>query len=328
MNYLKTISIKLSRYKTHFLIRNRARLLKRMVFLKYFERKGYQLTNVFVEGRVYQLSKGSDKFVFKLTTKKGILVVRDLFPEFQKQCSTIVFPEYIDGGYRIDLGYWIMMSSIDGDSYSELWKVDDDELVGGKAIPITTVSQVLDIISEFKNLNIKDVKNIHNLIDNGQMLKYKVYIYLGIIMQDDLLTTEECDKAKNLIDIFVNNLKQDDLMLSNRDFQFRNFIALPEDRIGIIDWDTARISSFELEHCLVNQWLLMWNAAKWRQQFVKEAQKRFDLNIDKLRAAMLLRALALVSKTWRSDSSLRDIQVKHIKMTLDKNEFEKTWNGL
>jgi len=117
----------------------------------------------------------------------------------------------------------------------------------------------------------------------------------------------------------LTNESKEDFILTNGDFQFRNFIKLSNNKIVVIDWtenpfNTPNIEP--IEFAAMYQWTLMWANLSWQDAYVKEISKKFNISKDRLRFALLVKSINQ-AHMWRGVQELSRLQVNNSIRALD-----------
>ena len=141
------------------------------------------------------------------------------------------------------------------------------------------------------------------------------------------MTENQLSKARSLLQHLIDNIDVAGHQLSNFDFQFKNLIEKSADKTVLLDWDNARLSTFDLEHCLSLMWLLMWNNQKWRHELIVNAKQRFTLDQHKFRGAVVLNAILLTAYAWRNVDNLRQEIFQQLENVLDDQFFRSVWEA-
>lgn len=117
-----------------------------------------------------------------------------------------------------------------------------------------------------------------------------------------------------------------EFVVSNEDFRFANFIEIDSQRTGLVDWDGARTSRHEVEHCIAYLWLQMWRNGTWQRRLVDRSRQILDLQEDLFRAALIKRTLCR-AHTWHDNADLRKIQIQYFRDALNNQKWHHIWES-
>jgi aminoglycoside phosphotransferase (APT) family kinase protein len=148
---------------------------------------------------------------------------------------------------------------------------------------------------------------------------------LDLALKLGQLSQAEVRRALDLLEPLLVKADCGKLYLSNDDFNFRNLIELPAGRVAVIDWDSSRVSSFEIEHCVTYLWMMMWNQTDWRKGLVSLARQRLPLDLERTRAVLLVNCLHQSMHVWRKRNDLHPIPLGTFRNVLEDAYFEKHW---
>jgi len=168
------------------------------------------------------------------------------------------------------------------------------EAAGGRGIELGMMPGLLTAIEELRDLDVAQFADPPGpSLRRGSPLAIPK-VALPELVDAGLIRERDRSRIMQLLTPFDECAAHEPLMLTNADLQFQNLVWLADGRLAIIDWDGAGISSFEVEHCMSYQWLLMWNNPEWQRAFMRAASARFDIRPHRLRAVMLRSAIILV----------------------------------
>ncbi len=287
---------------------------------------GYRLDGILKEGRVYGVQKHGQRFVFKYVTPAGLTCLRDVLPRVGPLFAHIAVPGLVQCGRCESTTPWVVLTWLEGAAFNHRWDERNPTIAGGRAIGKDTISKILAAIQELHKLPPAEFAEYCSLELTPAILESRLGKWLSRAEQEGWLTHKEIESATRQIDSSTSG-SADRVMLSNGDFQFRNFVEMPDGRLGIIDWDTARYSTFELEHCIAYQWLLMWNNPEWQKSFLAAAKSCLPLGIERFRSAMLLNAL-LRAATFRHLPEVKQLQLSYFRQILRDDWFGMLWDGI
>jgi hypothetical protein len=160
-------------------------------------------------------------------------------------------------------------------------------------------------------------------IENHKTLRESTDELLTLAQAEGYMTLHQEEQARRMLGPFFAGVDNGELQLSNRDFYFRNFVERVDGRVALLDWDYARLSTFETEHCIAHLWLLMWNNFSWQRMFLNAARERFSLDPDRWRSVLFIDALHQ-ALFWRTSRPyLMPIELNYALNTLSDERFSK-----
>jgi hypothetical protein len=290
------------------------------------------------------LKQRPDRQVFKIRTAQGVSCCLKIYPPSSKTLGGVavhktllsnargpfwrlVLPETLSCGQIPGMGSYILMDWVEGQSYEGHWSERLPETAGGRSIPFQSAEWVVDLIEDLGRIPCDALDTSELTILGPPQIKHVTSVCLSKAAEADLITARQAGRIREIFDEFTARCENRPLMLSNGDFQFRNFIAVDAARTALIDWDAARLSPFEREHCVAYQWLLMWNNPRWQARFLSEAKARLALDETLFRGALLLNTLKQAMLVWSrpTDADLRLRQMDFCLNVLDDRDFEHVW---
>lgn len=293
---------------------------------RFLRRRKYQLVRHLKKDKVYETEKNGRSFVFKLVTPNEFIAHRDVLAKLDVAFRRLVIPSLLDAGHARFLGRgvsaWVITEWQEGQDFGSRWDERIPHIAGGRAIPLETHDLVLQLI--------EDLRRIDGAILRASAIKNETQKSLQASFDKQLLWArreghlDECHetKARQILKPFLDTVDIGRIHLSNGDFQFRNFTERTDGKVALLDWDSAKASTFETEHCVAYQWLLMWNNPRWQGRFLNGARVRFALRPERFRAVLLVDALNQAF-FWRRCSDLLRIQVNYVSRVLSDAYFEK-----
>lgn len=280
------------------------------------------------EKHTYKISKGNRFYLIKFISKQNELFLKiygDYLVGIQNEFKRLVIPRCVEDGVVNNGERYMVFEWIEGRDFCNRWSSQNKKTAGGRKIREYTVQVVLELISDLLKIDTS------HMVENGSgVISPEIAVQdfsrtLEMSREEELITGELYGRAYEIKQLFEDALMHQPLMLSNGDFQFLNFIEVSPDRTALIDWDGARISCFEKEHCVALQWLLMWNNCKWQQDFLRRSIMELNLNKDIFRGVLLMLICRLGPKT-EFGSEFQDISSGYVGKVLDDNEFNLIWD--
>jgi hypothetical protein len=146
----------------------------------------------------------------------------------------------------------------------------------------------------------------------------------GYLVDQDLLADSDARAADLLLNTpNARAIAQKNLVFSNGDCQFRNFIRQANEKIVLIDWtsnppDLWISPGFEpLEHIAMYIWTLMWGNPEWQRDFFAKITTAVGLTDNRLRQALLIKSFNQ-AYFWQSRGhrALAKQQIEHFLLAL------------
>lgn len=220
--------------------------------------------------------------------------------------------EQINSSLGIVLTEWI-----EGEPFNNRWSATIDESLGGKLITNEDMNIVLKLINELKKINTQNLRLDH-LISSLEGGLQKIKIVAKLALDKGLINQHTLNQLQSYTN-GINKTIKGDVVLSNGDFQYRNFIETKTGKVAIIDWDNIHVSKVESERCAAYQYTLMWNNPSWQKQFIQRAINACHLRSDILHFYILLCALQQALR-WSAIPNLvqPQIEIFHSVLSLQK----------
>lgn len=291
----------------------------------FVRKRGYRIADVLYWGRTYALEKDGKRCLFKRTGANGLLVHRDVLPRIRGDFCRLVIPPLIECGCDGRLGSWIITEWVPGRGFSDRWDELDPQTAGGKAIPLDYVDVLLELLDDLRGIDAARFAQTGIERRDRSFLEPRIRTQLDRGRARALLSGRDERRVMEILQPFLAGVDSGPLRLSNHDFYFRNFVELPAGRVALVDWDVARISTFETEHCVTYLWMLMWNHAAWASDFLNRARARFGLDRRRVRAALVVNALNQSMYVWVDRPELQPIPAAALRLALDDASFDALW---
>ena len=212
-------------------------------------RLNLQLLSTLKPRKVFTVTNGNSLFVLKLTTRQGIFFLRDWLPKVQSHFEEhLVFPRLLACGQFSRQKQWALTTWIEGESLASIFDDRDpnSSTWGGRAITQHHLDIFLRALAALCTLsrppNTSLQVSVSDYILSGLRLQERIYSYVHRLISAGVLYTDQLDLILNRCQPLLVDASNRQLLFTNGDFQFRNLVVLNDNRIGIIDWDTARFS--------------------------------------------------------------------------------------
>lgn len=299
------------------------------------EEYGYEFVH-FVKGtppnpQVYKISCNRQFFALKVFSSNGIepnglVVHRDVLPTIPNFHNRLIIPQTVACGAADDRNHFVIMTWEKGRDFNSRWSLTKAKTRGGKSIQIYTVQLVLELIEDLYNICTETFSDVHLRPHWQECSQTRISELLNLASEKRVITKEEQLCSHDILQRIPfgneNDLRK---MLSNGDFQFRNFIEKFANKTAIIDWDEAKVSTYELEHCVAYQWMLMWNNSLWQRAFLSGARQRFSLDKYRLRSLLLFNSLRQSMRAYHRPE-LAKVFIDCLRKTLRNQHYDSIWD--
>jgi len=234
----------------------------------------------------------------------------------------LVLPEYRYDGYDPGVGWYVLLSYIDGEDFRRRWHYDRPLICGGLALTSFDIELVLDLADDLRSVPVDP------LVDAGARLvtPKKAFCQLERRIADlqdaDLISQSTSKSILGIVSTWANPVDRcrpfsRSFSMSNADFRFLNFVEVSPQQTALIDWDGLQVSNFETEHCIAYQWLFLWKRPDLQRQLVNTAIQRFSLDRSDILAVILLRAV-LQMHTVKARSDRLEIHATQVLTLLNE----------
>lgn len=278
-----------------------------------------ELKHNVIKGKKTPVSGSAPFYILKLeSTEQEVRLFRDAFPKVdQKKFGTLILPSAIKvGSLLINHGWWVLMNYYQGETV--FWDETNPECVGGRNIGLEHIDTIVNLL--------KDLRLIETSIFAGILPTFNTaswYISLDQKLLEltnlGLFPQNHHQRAIDMLSSGLSDEQMKDLILTNGDFQFRNFIKLPSGKVAIVDWtenayNTPNIEPIEFP--IMYQWTLMWANSSWQNVYVKKAIDTFGISMERLSFALLIKSINQ-AHLWRGSPELARRQVEHSIRAID-----------
>jgi aminoglycoside phosphotransferase (APT) family kinase protein len=287
---------------------------------------GYRILKELQYRRVFLLERGTNRAILKCVNHNGLVAARDVLPAITHRFDRLVIPRVLAIGQANALGDWVILDWHEGREYAREWDPFTPALIGGRAIPLETVHQVIDLILDLRRIDATAFERTGIERRTKDWLEGRLHEQLNRALTSNQISTIQQQRCWDLLGGFLACVDSGELGLSNNDFQFRNFVELPNGRIKVIDWDVARLSTYETEHCIAYIWMHMWGNVEWRRAFLSAVRTRLSPCPACLRAAFIIVTLNHAIYAWGNIPALSTIHLNTFLKLLDDEEWGAIWS--
>jgi len=181
-------------------------------------------------------SADTNTYCLKMSTaEQELKLFRDCFPKVdQTKFRKLKLPTGIKiGSLFLNSGWWVLMEYY-GNNIIQ-WDETDEAHAGGKSITVDYVDVLVDMLRDLKTIDINLFADVIPPVD-------KCSWYLNLIQKaqnltaNGLLPSNELQRVSDFLSRDLSGEQKNDYIITNGDFQFRNFIRQPDEKIVVIDW--------------------------------------------------------------------------------------------
>ncbi len=173
------------------------------------------------------------------------------------------------------------------------WDETREGDIGGESISTDYVPVLIDMIRDLKSIDLKLFLGIIPLVEGCTWYK-ELSQRATALTELGYLTIEELQEILIILSKGVDENAKNDYILTNGDFQFRNFLIQPDGKLAVIDWtenafNTPNIEPIEFP--VMYQWTLMWKNPKWQNLYLETFIKQFKVSEARIRYALLVKSI-------------------------------------
>ncbi len=226
-------------------------------------------------GRRYGIAKGGE-YNQQQNMEQAFSVMKDF--RFFRLCLPAVFGM---GRYnnRFD---WVLYKYYDGKRYKWSEKNDDEDIIGGKAVPVATATEMAMMICDLAQVPVlkfsKKVLTKNYIIDLEEIKKQLKDTNI------EGISNEQLKNAVEQLEAFYEKKLPTLYVIQNGDFYPRNMVKMQES-IVLIDWESVGITT--VEEVIAYAHMLMWNNPKWQEAFLSEVRALLDVREEWLQKMQL-----------------------------------------
>lgn len=233
-------------------------------------------------------------YCFKMpAAEQELKLYKDCFPKVnQDNFRRLILPKAIKiGSLFSNDNWWLIMEYYGKDIIP--WDEIHDSHAGGKSITLDYVDILIDMLRDLKTI---DISLFADIIPTVDLCPW----YANLIQKAQHLTSlglfpiNELQRVCEILSRGLSEEQKRQYILTNGDFQFRNFLKQPDGKIALIDWtensyNTPNIEPIEFP--IMYQWILMWFNPIWQNEYVKKAMEVFSLSEERLSFALVVKSI-------------------------------------
>ena len=293
--------------------------------LAWLDRHGYRPVEVLSWEKAYRVEKDGQQFVFKRLMPEGLAVWQEVLSKLRGPFGRLVIPEAVTFGQDKGIGCWVVRRWLDGKPMCADWS----ELAATKAVglPLDRVEKVVDLLEDLAAIDAAQFLTSGIPRRDRSFLQEQIRREVAQAEKRGLLSPTEIERIWRLVQPILACTDAGPWRLSNHDFYFRNFLEMPDGRVALLDWEVARISCFEIEHCASYLWMLLWNHPEWRGEFLGQTKQRLRIDREKFWAALIVNSLHQAMFVWQNQPVLQDKMLQILQTALDEERFAAVWKG-
>ncbi len=261
------------------------------------------------------------EFEKKATSPEEFLVCNELLPAVRERYSTtfalLEIPEVVRSDGTLGQYGTVYFRDYDGEKYCDKW----NEGNGGAPLGTALSSEMVRILQDLQKIDVGWLLSLHPV---GKTLERSAFDLQGWLLSFEKQETLALsmgisyDELKQAEEFIKGGFRLSRRIVSNGDFYPRNLIKMQK-TIVLADWgywtgyracfvdDLVNVAAFAFIH--------MWNNGPWQKEFVRRLSESFDIKLDDLRKAVLIKSFEQ-AMFWRCIPQLVQPQVNHFKMAL------------
>lgn len=255
--------------------------------------------------------EGQEKLVYK--------ELKELFLKYDAKSRVLKFPKLIKVDRKTGE---LVLENYDGRKYDGIWK----EKNGGSSMGLELSREAAAIVYDFSKVEINEVlsskalSRVKKLQFNFQEWRELFDEEIKKFIDHNHIGAEQAKNAKSIL----NSPLSSKFIFNNGDFYPRNFISLG-DRVVVIDWQTwendyrANLIDY-LDNVLAFCFIHMWGNPEWQLNYLREAQRYFNLTTINFQKALLIKSFEQARFWFGGDGNngLCNAQLLIFKNALDR----------
>jgi hypothetical protein len=301
--------------------------------------------SVLDEDKLICVDDKGEKYVFKECRGEEEKVFAKVFPKIRSlnlkfevlklpQHKTVVKKVVGDKENQKEFKF-ILIKYYEGTYYNKSWNEYYPESLGGRGVDIEIVDKSVRLLKDFSLINTEKLSEFNLLEFDFDRWKAKnLPLMKQHLLQKKVISEDQISKTEEILNkegLFSGSKR----VLTNGDFYPRNFIQPPSGKVVVIDWE-GRID-YELDipikegseklrgqrNAFINYienhaaflFVHMWGNYEFRREFIKKVSKEFELSVENLQAALIIKALEQ-SFLWK-DIPHTHLAVDQIQILID-----------
>lgn len=259
--------------------------------------------------------EGQEKLVYK--------ELKELFLKYDAKSRVLKFPKLIKVDRKTGE---LVLKNYDGRKYDGIWK----EKNGGSSMGLELSREAAAIVYDFSKVEINEVlsskalSRVKKLQFNFQEWRELFDEEIKKFIDHNHIGAEQAKNAKSIL----NSPLSSKFIFNNGDFYPRNFISLG-DRVVVIDWQTwendyrANLIDY-LDNVLAFCFIHMWGNPEWQLNYLREAQRYFNLTTINFQKALLIKSFEQARFWFGGDGNngLCNAQLLIFKNALDRENVD------
>ncbi len=224
-----------------------------------------------------------------------IRIMREVLPTLDtSEFERLVLPEYVDDGVFEEVR-WLRIRYMEGRPLVYEWSelTDKTDILGGRAIETDVALAAIDVLRDLRSVDISSLPAFVRRFDFEKWIN-EFRTKSGVLVGQGVMEPETVESA---LALFTSKRVQryEGSMFTNGDFYPRNFIMLPQGKIGVTDW-VGGVDPWEF--VAMHAWILMWGNPKWQIEYTHALKKHFPIDVEEMRIGLLVRSFEQAYR-WR-----------------------------
>lgn len=292
--------------------------------MAWLETRGYRPREILSWAKAYRVEKGGEQFVFKRLTSQGLAIWQEVLSKIQRPFRRLAALKAVELGEDKWIGPWVLRRWLDGKPMCADWS--EVLLPDAVRLPVDRVEKVVEMLEDLASIDAAEFLAANIQRRDRLFLQKQIGQEVAQAEQQGLLGPADVERLWRLVQPIFACADKGPWRLSNHDFYFRNFLELPDGRVALLDWEVARLSCFEIEHCVSYLWMLLWNHPEWRREFLQQAKQRLGIDQAKFRAALIVNSLHQAMFVWSNQPGLQAKMIDQLRAALDDQQMAALWS--
>lgn len=192
---------------------------------------------------------------------------------------------------------YLLLKFYEGVNFNQKWDESLPEGFGGRGVEIDMVDKSIQLLSDFKTIDIKQVSR-HKVpsFHFQTWLDEELLPITKSLIEANVLTSRQASKVKKILNspgLFNGSVQ----VFTNGDFYPRNFIQMSDGKIVVVDWEVRRDQLYRnapinfLENHLAFLYVHMWGNISFQRKLLALGVQTFNLTKKNFQASILIRSL-------------------------------------
>lgn len=270
-----------------------------------------------IEGKVFET-------VFPLIRQQNLQFRRLQLPEHRN----IVSRQITEDGVQKQRDF-IFINHYTGTTFNSSWNETSPVGYGGRGINISMAEKVVGLLEDFSLIDTALLNTFSLPTFSFTDWKSKnLPLKADNLIKANIVTQDQIDQATSILSSSTL-FQSSNMIFTNGDFYPRNFIELPAGKIVVIDWEgredykaTVTIDNIpqtftSQRNALINYlenhaaffFVHMWGNYSVQKDFIKKVTQKFNLSVENLQAAIIIKSLEQALAFGGSFLALRQAEI-------------------